>query len=153
MAWNELTTDDFKAILSQDELDLLQTISTDGETDVVQNAIDLVVQQFRGAFIGKGYEIDVRDQYIPDSYRLPVLQYSRYVVWSRFPNSPNIALDEVRKEQVKQALELLKDPYIGLDKPEWQYSSKNPDTAGSLQAGSITVPPMKFDEMRYALGV
>lgn len=151
--WKELTTEDLKTILSQDELDLLETISTEEIESIVQKAIDLTSAMFRGAFSAKGYEIDIREGYVPDSYALPILQYARYVAWSRFPNSLTIAIDEVRKEQVKLSLELLKDPYVGTEKPEWEYSSRNPDATGSNIAGSITIPPLKFDETRIALGI
>lgn len=88
---------------------------------------------FRGAFRAKGYAVDVRDNYIPSGYVLPVLQYARYVAWSRFPNSSDIALDEVRKEDVKRLQDLLKNPYIGVEKPEWEHSSDNPDIPGGSQ--------------------
>lgn len=145
--WKKLTTDDLKMILSEDEINTLNTTSIDTEIqDVVQNAIDLVSDMFRGAFRSKGYAVDVRDNYIPSGYVLPVLQYARYVAWSRFPNSPDIALDEVRKEDVKRLQELLKNPYIGVEKPDWEHSSENPSVTGQLNAGSITVPFLRFDE-------
>lgn len=149
--WKKLTTDDLKMILSEDEVITLKTTSVDESIeDVVQNAIDLVSSMFRGAFIAKGYEIDTRDGYIPSAYILPTLQYSRYVAWSRFPNSPDIALDEVRKEDVKRLQELLKNPYLGVEKPDWEHSSKNPEAeGGSYQTGSITLPFLRFDESLY----
>ena len=76
---------------------------------------------FRGAFRAKGYAVDVRDNYVPSGYVLPVLQYARYVAWSRFPNSPDIALDE------------------------WEHSSENPDVTGSSGVGSISLPFLRFD--------
>ena len=155
MSWNKLTTDDIKKILSQDELERLKDISVDpGIQNVVQDAIDLVADMFRGAFKAKGYPIDTREHYIPSSYALPVLQYARYVAWSRFPNSPDIALDEVRKEEVKRLVELLKNPYIGAEKPEWEHSSENPDNLESGKSknslGTIVIPPyLRFDETLY----
>ena len=147
MSWKKLTTDDLKMILSEDEVTTLNTTSVDGNiTDIVQNAIDLVADMFRGAFRAKGYAVDIRDNYIPSGYVLPVLQYARYVAWSRFPNSPGIALDEVRKEDVKRLQELLKNPYIGVEKPEWEHSSDNPEVTGSSSTGSISLPFLRFDE-------
>ena len=101
---------------------------------------------FRGSFESKGYEIDVREHYVPASYVLPVLQLARETAWSRFPNSPVIALDEVRKEEVKRLYDLLKNPYIGTEKPEWEHSSKNPDVTGISNTGSISLPFLRFDE-------
>ena len=147
MAWKQLTTDDLKQILSEDEINTLNTVSVDSKfTDIVQNAINLVADMFRGAFIAKGYAVDVRDNYVPSGYVLPVLQYARYVAWSRFPNSPDIALDEVRKEDVKRLEALLKNPYIGVEKPEWEHSSDNPEVTGSSSTGSISLPFLKFDQ-------
>ena len=147
MAWKQLTTDDLKQILSEDEINTLNTASVDSKyTDIVQNAINLVADMFRGAFIAKGYAVDVRDNYVPSGYVLPVLQYARYVAWSRFPNSPDIALDEVRKEDVKRLEALLKNPYIGVEKPEWEHSSENPEVTGSSSTGSISLPFLRFDE-------
>lgn len=146
--WKKLTTDDLKMILSEDEVMTLNTTSVDEQlTDIVQNAIDLVSDMFRGAFMAKGYAIDTRDGYIPSGYVLPVLQYARYVAWTRFPNSPVIALDEARKEDVKRLQELLKNPYIGVEKPDWEHSSENPEAEGGSQhTGSISMPFLRFDE-------
>ena len=104
---------------------------------------------FRGAFIAKCYAVDVRDNYVPSGYVLPVLQYARYVAWTRFPNSPSIALDEARKEDVKRLEALLKNPYIGVEKPEWEHSSDNPEVTGSSSTGSISLPFLRFDEQLY----
>lgn len=150
MSWKRLEVNDLKTILSQDEIDTLDSFSVDSQiSSVVQNSIDLVANMFRGAFIAKGYEIDVRENYVPNSYFLPVLQLARETAWSRFPNSPRIALDDVRKEEVKRLYELLKNPYIGTDKPEWEHSSENPEVTGSSNAGSITLPFLRFDEQLY----
>lgn len=148
--WKKLTIDDLKSILSQDELDKLQQISVDPTmTNVVEQSIQLVSNMFRGAFQAKGYAIDVREYYVPSSYFLPILQLSRETAWSRFPNSPVIALDEVRKEEVKRLWELLKNPYIGTDKPDPEHSSDNPDVTGEKKIGSVTLPFLRFDEQLY----
>ena len=149
--WKQLTTNDLKKILSQDELDTLESVSVDPSlSSVVQDGIDLVADMFRGAFIAKGYKYDIRDHYVPSTYALPVLQYSRVVVWSRFPNSPAIALDEVRKKENERLQDLLKDPYIGAEDPDWEHSSENPEATGKDQAkGTITLPFLRFDDQLY----
>lgn len=156
MAWRHLTEQDMRKILSEDELEKLKTLSLDSSVSaVVQDSIDLVSNMFRGAFEAKGYPMDTRDAYVPMSYELPVLQYARYVAWTRFPNSPDIALDDARKDEVKRLTELLKNPYIGAEQPEWEHSSKNPDNpdvprqGGSYQTGSIKIPYMRFNESFY----
>ena len=40
--------------------------------------------------------------------------------------SPSVGLDEARKEEYKLVSNLLQDAYIGVDKPLWEHSSKNP---------------------------
>lgn len=148
--WKQLTTDDLKQILSEDEIDTLNTVSVDSKyTDIVQNAINLVANMFRGAFEAKGYEIDIRDYYVPASYHLPVLQYARYIAWTRFPNSPDIALDEARKKEVERLFKLLENPYIGTEAPDWEHSSKNPEHGRYGSAGSISLPFVRFDEQLY----
>lgn len=108
---------------------------------------------FRGAFQAKGYAIDTREHMLPGSYALPALQYARYVAWSRFPNSPNVALDEVRQEEIKSVKKLLENPTLGVEKPEWEHSSENPDNPESGKKaeslGTIVVPDLKFDEEMY----
>lgn len=136
--WKRLQTDDLKKILSDDEVKRLTEVSTDNP-QVVQDAIDLVADMVRGAFRAKGFQVDSRDHYLPDSYALPALQYARYVAWSRFPNSPYIALDEVRRD-VEMVKELLQDPWIDPEPPD------DPPTPEQGQSGSIVLPFLRFDE-------
>ena len=71
------------------------------------------------ALKAKGMEIDPRDGYTPSTYWYWVLVHARYACWSRFPNSSVIAIDEVRKDEVERAMELLKSPYLDVDAVEW----------------------------------
>lgn len=150
--WSHLTIDDMKLYLSQDELDALNTYSVDIE-DVINKQLDAIADMFRGAFVSKSYEIDTRDHYIPSSYKHFVCSYARYVIWQRFPMSPNVALDDARKAEYQIVSELLKDAYIGVDKPEWEYSSNNPDNTGKIQGGSIKLPFIRFDQSLYDWGM
>ena len=150
--WNKLTIDDMKLYLSQDELDALNTYSVDIE-DVINKQLDAIADMFRGAFVSKSYEIDTRDHYIPSSYKHFVCSYARYVIWQRFPMSPNVALDDARKAEYELVSELLKDAYIGVDKPEWEHSSNNPDNTGKIQGGSIKLPFLLFDQSLYDWGM
>lgn len=124
--WKHLTLSDMKLYLSQDELDQLNSASVDIE-DVVDKQLDVIADMFRGAFLSKGYEIDTREHFIPSSYQHFVCTYARYCVWTRFPMSPAIALDEARKAEYEFIQSLIKDPKIGTDKPDWEHSSENPD--------------------------
>jgi hypothetical protein len=148
MAWKQLTVEDMRLLLSDDEITILQSNSISDE--IITNQINLVSDAFRGAFSAKGYEIDVREHFMPASYSLAVLNIARVQVWSRFPHSPQIALDEVRQKEYERYLDLLKDPYIGTELPEWEYSSNNPESTGKKENyGSIVLPFLRFDEDLY----
>ena len=67
--------------------------------------------------------------------------------------SPNVALDDARKEEYKLVSELLKDAYIGVDKPDWEHSSNNPDNTGKIQGGSIKIPFLRMDQSLYDWGM
>ena len=57
--WSQLTIDEMKHYLSQDELDSLNTYSVNVD-EVVNKELDVIADMFRGAFISKSYEIDTR---------------------------------------------------------------------------------------------
>ena len=151
--WKELTIDDLQVILSQDEVDALNTLSSDpSKTPVVQDMIDMAADIFRGPFISKSFEIDTREHYIPSNYAHFVLVYARYSMWTRFPMSPAIALDDARKDEYEFIRDMIKNPTIGVDKPDWEHSNKNPenpDNAGQQQGGSIGIPFLRMDESLY----
>ena len=149
--WKQLTIEDLKLYLSQDEIDALNNMSVNVD-EVINKQLDVIADMFRGAFISKSYEIDTRDHFIPSSYEHFVLVYARYSIWTRFPMSPNIALDDARKDEYKMVQNLLQDAYIGVDKPSWEHSSKNPDNPdneGNVQLGSIGIPFLRFDQSLY----
>lgn len=143
--WNKLTESDLRLVLSQDEIERISTLSLDPSLKtVVQDSLDMAADAFRGAFAGKGFTMDVREHYIPASYRHWVLVYARQICWTRFPMSPNYAMDDLRKEEQKTALQMLKDPCVGTETPDWEHSSKNPEN-GKIKNGTITLPPLRFD--------
>ena len=150
--WSHLTIDDMKLYLSQDELDALNSYSVD-IADVINKQLDAIADMFRGAFVSKSYEIDTREHYIPSSYKHFVCTYARYVIWQRFPMSPNVALDDARKAEYELVKDLLKDAYIGVDKPDWEHSSQNPENTGKIQGGSIKIPFLRFDQSLYDWGM
>ena len=141
-----------KLYLSQDELDSLNTYSTNVD-EVVNKELDVIADMFRGAFISKSYEIDTRQHYIPSSYKHFVCVYARWSLWTRFPMSPSVALDDARKAEYELVKDLLKDAYIGVDKPEWEHSSSNPENTGKIQGGSIKLPFLRFDQSLYDWGM
>ena len=78
--------------------------------------------------IAKGYDIDVRDHYTCSTYWPFILAFARWTLWNRFPSANNFALTETRKDEWELAKELLKNPYIGLDKPDY---SDDPELSGN----------------------
>ena len=114
--------------------------------DIIQQQIDCVADSYRAAFSSKGYAMDVRPHYLPNAYRLYALCIARYYICTRFPNSLNIFLDEPRKDLYTQAMELLKDPYIGVPEPDY---SDDPELSGrtdltSISDASLTLPYQRF---------
>lgn len=151
MGWKHLTIDDLRQLLSEDETKQLNEYSLDGSMSaVIDGTIDLVADTWRGAFYAKGYSVDTREHYIPSSYAYYVLVHARHAVWTRFPNSQEIALDDRRAEEYEKAMELLKDPYIGTDEPDPDHDpSKKTEGKGS-GSGSIIVPAHRFDQWYLA---
>jgi hypothetical protein len=138
-----------RLVLSEDEMDKLNELSLDESiTAVIDDTIELVSNVWRGALKAKGMEIDPRDGYTPSTYWYWVLCHARYACWSRFPNSSVIAIDDVRKEEMKRAMDLLKEPYLDVDAVEWTLpdGSPNPDlSAYQPSLGSqLTTPWLRF---------
>lgn len=147
MAWKRLTYDDMRLYLAKDELDRLEKVSIDADLSaVVDDTLDLVSETWRGAWMGKGYDVDVRPYYTCSTYWPFILAYARWTLWNRFPNAGNFALSETRKDEWELAKELLKNPYIGLDKPDY---SDDPELSGDAddslaKDASITVPWLRM---------
>lgn len=152
MAWKKLNIDDLRLVLSEDEVQKLNELSVEENIDQILNdTIELISQTWRGAMRAKGIEIDPRDGYIPSAYQYWVLVHSRYACWSRFPNSSVIAIDEVRKKEYEQALEILKSPFLNTDEVEWFLPDGNPNPDLSayqrLLGASLQVPWQQFPDM------
>lgn len=128
MAWIRLTVDDLRQALAEDEISRLDTLSLkQSEIDqILQTQLDTCADAFRGALQSKGYRLDIREHYIAPEYKLFVLALAREWCWSRFPDSPAIAIDDVRKELFKVAHEQMLKPSLGASNPEWQYDPDNP---------------------------
>lgn len=148
MAWTRLTIDDLRLVLAEDEVSKLNERSLTDPLfqQVVQEQLDLVADAFRGAWRSKGYTVDVRDHYVAPEYRVFVLNYARWQIWTRFPGTEGFALTEPRQKQYDEAAELLKNPYVGVSKPDY---SDDPELSGDTSLsvngdGAITMPWLKF---------
>lgn len=143
MAWKQLNYDDMRLYLAKDELDRLETVSIDADLSaVVNDTLDLVSDTFRGTWIAKGYNIDVRPHYTCSTYWPFILAYARWTLWNRFPSAQAYALTETRKDEWKLACDLLKNPYIGLETPDYSDDPElSGDTGYQLSADpAITIP-------------
>lgn len=143
MSWKRLNYDDMRLYLAKDELDRLETVSIDTDLSaVVNDTLDLVADAFRGAWLAKGYNIDKREHYTCSTYWPFILAYSRWTLWNRFPAANSYALTETRKDEWEIAKELLKNPYIGTDEPNYDDDPDlSSDPGWQLTADpAITVP-------------
>ena len=145
--WRKLDFKDLQNVLAYDEFQKLNEMSLSSDlSDICQPILDQVADMFRGAFLTKGYNVDIRDHYVPQGYVNPILNYARWQIWTRFPNSQNIALDDPRRFAYEEAKELLKDPYIGTENPDY---SDDPELSGrtdltSTNDASLTLPYQRF---------
>lgn len=147
--WKQLNWDDLKTILSQDELERLTTVSVDEDIEnIVNNCCNLISEMWRGALAAKGYTIDTRDYYTPSEYTYWILVHIRWAVWTRFPQSSDIALDKAREAEYKQALELMKSPSIDVGKPDSEHGGGDGDSK-KIGGASIFLPPMRFTPWYY----
>ena len=154
MAWKRLDIDDLRLVLSEDEVQKLDQRSLDDSmlSTVIQTQLDTVADAFRGAWQSKGYTVDERDHYIAPEYKQFVLNYARWQIWTRFPMTEDYALSEPREKQYEEAAALLKDPYIGVSKPDY---SDDPDLSAKTMSSTdaaISMPWMKFPAQPFDTG-
>lgn len=145
MAWKRLTVEDLKLVLAQDEIEKLEERSVEME-NIINTQLDTVANLFRGAWKSKGYTVDVRDCYVAPSYVIPVLNYARYQIWTRFPMTENYSLSEPREKGYDEAVELLKNPYIGVEDPADKNDPDNPNNKVKQVDSAITMPYLRMDD-------
>lgn len=139
--WKALDINDLRLILSEDETAQLNQYSLDQSmTAVINDTMNMVSDAWRGALSAKGYALDSREHYTPGSYAYYILVHCRWAVWTRFPNSKQIALDDARKQEYEKALELLKDPILDVDPVTDEEGKTGDESAVGTGAGSIRVP-------------
>lgn len=143
--WKKLDINDLRTILSEDEIQRLQTLSLEDDfEDVLNRGMDIVSDMWRGALAAKGYTIDVRDHYTPPEYAYWILIHARFALWTRFPQTPDFALDKAREAEYKKALEILHNPFINVSAPDYSEDPSLSAQSQTIGADSITVPPMRF---------
>lgn len=146
--WKHLQIEDLRQVLAADELRILDKISVE-EQSIVNRTMDTVSDVWRGALSGKGYTLDTRDCYVPPEYAYWILVHCRYAVWSRFPQSSLIAIDKVREEEYKKAMDLLKSPWLNVSKPEDEYNPEKLDPKNNAHKGAIEVPFMREEPLSW----
>lgn len=145
MAWKRLTVDDLRLTLAEDEIDKLSTRSLDTDIqNVLQDQLDMAADAFRGAWLSKGYEVDVRAHYVAPEYRQFVLDYARYQIWTRFPMAEDYALSKPREESWKTAVEMLKNPYLATSKPDYSDDPAAEEEAKKRSDSSISMPWLRM---------
>lgn len=145
MAWKRLTVDDLRLTLAEDEIDKLSTRSLDTDIqNVLQDQLDMAADAFRGAWLSKGYEVDVRAHYVAPEYRQFVLDYARYQIWTRFPMAEDYALSKPREESWKTAVEMLKNPYLATSKPDYSDDPAAAEEAKKRSDSSISMPWLRM---------
>lgn len=142
--WKQLTIGDLKLVLAQDEIDKLEERSVEME-NVISSQLDIVADLFRGAWKAKGYKIDVREHYVAPEYIVPILNYARWQIWTRFPMTENYSLSEPRQKGYEEAVELLKDPYIGVSDPADPNDPNNPNEPDGIKDAAISMPYLIMD--------
>lgn len=143
--WKQLTIEDLKLVLAQDEVEKLEERSVE-ITDIINKQLDIVADMFRGAWSAKGYKIDVRPHYVAPEYIIPVLNYARWQIWTRFPATENISLAENRKTGYDEAVKLLENPYIGTSDPADPNDPDNPNKSDGIKDSAISMPYLRFDD-------
>lgn len=145
MSWKHLTIDDLKLVLAQDEVSTLEARSVE-ITDIINKQLDIVADMFRGAWAAKGYKLDIREHYVAPEYVIPVLNYARWQIWTRFPATENISLAENRKAGYDEAVKLLENPYIGTSDPYDPTDPDNPNENDKIKDSAISMPYLRFDD-------
>ena len=145
MAWKHLTIDDLKLVLAQDEVSKLEERSVE-ITDVINKQLDIVADMFRGAWSSKGYKLDIREHYVAPEYIVPILNYARWQIWTRFPATETISLSENRKAGYDEAVKLLENPYIGTSDPYDPTDPDNPNENDKIKDSAISMPYLRFDD-------
>lgn len=145
MSWKHLTIDDLKLVLAQDEVSKLEERSVE-ITDIINKQLDIVADMFRGAWAAKGYKLDIREHYVAPEYVIPVLNYARWQIWTRFPATENISLAENRKAGYDEAVTLLENPYIGTSDPYDPTDPDNPNENDKIKDSAISMPYLRFDD-------
>lgn len=141
--WKRLERTDMEKMLSEDEVQKLAELGRPDGTDPVQDVLDLTSDVFRGALRAKGHEIDSREHFTPPEYAFFILVVARWTLWTRFPMSPDFANDEARKAEYEFAQGLLKNPYIGTEKPDYS-DDPSADPGQKTGGASVFVQPLRF---------
>lgn len=154
MGWKRLTIDDLRLVLAEDEVDKLaeRSLADDKLSVVIQQQLDTVADAFRGSWYSKGYTVDERDHYVAPEYTQFVLNYARWQIWTRFPMTEDFALSEPREKLYEEAAALLKDPYIGVSKPDYSDDPELSSTVLSSSDAAISMSWMKFPAEPFDTG-
>lgn|SRR5574344_130417 len=135
--WKQLTLEDVKLVLCQDEIEKLENLSKDPSSlTIIQNTIDMICDTWRGALRGKSIILSSISHSIPAEYAVYILHHIRYTLWTRFPDSIDMGLDARRVKEYEEALSMLSSMSLGVESPALSDITENL----SSETGSIYVP-------------
>lgn len=149
--WQALEFNNLKTVLAKDEISKLTELQ-DEDNAIIEETLILVADMFRGAIKSKGMKLSTAEHTIPSSYRLAALIIARRQVWTRFPNSQDYALDDIRQKEVEWAEHILKTVPYDIDDIPWEDDPDNPENPEYKEQdlqGSIQVPYLRFPQYPY----
>lgn len=138
--WIKLEKKLLRDALAIDEASALNTVQTISVDQILSETLHFTSETFR-KWIRRYYPIDRREDYLPESVIPFALDFARYQLWTRLPNSGDIALDDRRVKAYDNAVAMLqKRPPFKIDPPD------DPESGGEPMP-YIIVPPenLKFD--------
>lgn len=141
MAWNTISTDDVKALLSASEYGSITTASLpDGKTgtELVEDVIGNAISEARGYIAADVANILGVEGSVPDELRATVLVIIRYRLFTRLPKM-KVLLDELRTREYEEAMRKLRDVAAGKFKLVQPITPANPNQqAGGGNIGLVT---------------
>ena len=116
--WIKFEKSLLKTSLAIDECIALDNVQTFEVDKILSQTCHFTASTFR-QWIGRYYRIDSREDYIPESYVQFALDFARYNLWTRLPNSGQIALDDRRVKTYDNIMQMLgKKPPFTPEDPE-----------------------------------
>lgn len=115
MAWNTITIDDVKGVVSASEYSGITTASLpEGKTgtQIVEEVISNAIAEARGYIAAEAANVLGVAGTVPDELRITVLVIIRYRIFTRLPKMKSL-LDDLRVKEYDEAMRKLRDVSAG----------------------------------------